>query len=832
MKITLYAALSGDTLWALSSPCAIDTTDNGWLFPEIMQKDFSFADNILKAESRSDGLFITPLSIGSTLIITDNCTLDITILPAENTSSYRYRNLPIGGGGYVTGFVFDEEGTLFCRTDIGGCYRSKPPHNTWQALSHNADIYTEWLCNPLAIACCDGLFYALFGNHQGAFLGISENKGESFNFYPVPAHIHGNCAGRSTGERIAVTSRKIFIGTRGQGLLYADRLQKTLSWKKATLPDLEGTPILRFCGHGKPPAEISPVDDITFVHALSDDVIIVGTAADCGVLVSCNGGESFAPLPCQPCRNKDDKSYISQRCAVSEDNLFITYSCSYADRNSMWFSYACDGSMLFDGAILHYRLNKTGSFSFVADITPPVENCGFSGIDVSSDGEFLVCTNVCTYPSMVFLSSDMGKSWKEILSDPNCAVQDFKTPYLKPENNNDRSPIHWTSDIKINPHNRNFACINTGTGVFCTRSLGCETVVWEDFCSGVEETVHLGIYSPPKGKVRVIDVVGDLGGFSFTDIDKECDFTFRDENKNRYVTAINADFAEKRPEIAVCSPRGNWIDTSKGGAALSLDGGINWKQLRNPEGMSPKADMLLEKIACPNVNPGWVAVSAEGNFIIRQIADGRYLPADCIAHTDNFGESWTQVRFFDSADKDITVSMLCVKIFSDRINNNLFYAFGIGGEVFISRNGGLTFRQKNISGQLPCADFSSIEGHDAPDIRISPFETGTALLSFADSGLFRLKLEDDLFIAERVIPESDCSCALCAGFGKGQLIFFCGIYKGVYGFYRLTENKCIRINTDSQQFGQIRSICGDPRAFGRFYIATGSFGAVYGEIDI
>ena len=38
-----------------------------------------------------------------------------------------------------------------------------------------------------------------------------------------------------------------------------------------------------------------------------------------------------------------------------------------------------------------------------------------------------------------------------------------------------------------------------------------------------------------------------------------------------------------------------------------------------------------------------------------------------------------------------------------------------------------------------------------------------------------------------------------------------------------------KINDETQQFGDINSIDGDSRAFGRFLIATGSFGLKYGE---
>ena len=63
-----------------------------------------------------------------------------------------------------------------------------------------------------------------------------------------------------------------------------------------------------------------------------------------------------------------------------------------------------------------------------------------------------------------------------------------------------------------------------------------------------------------------------------------------------------------------------------------------------------------------------------------------------------------------------------------------------------------------------------------------------------------------------------------------KAIYFNGIIDGIYGFYRtLDECKTIeRINTDKQMYGRIHSIDGDKRVFGRFFLATGSSGLLYG----
>ena len=52
------------------------------------------------------------------------------------TVPYLYRHMPIGGGGYVTGFFFHpyEKDVLYCRTDIGGMYRFCYETRQWVSL--------------------------------------------------------------------------------------------------------------------------------------------------------------------------------------------------------------------------------------------------------------------------------------------------------------------------------------------------------------------------------------------------------------------------------------------------------------------------------------------------------------------------------------------------------------------------------------------------------------------------------------------------------------------------------------------------------------------------
>jgi hypothetical protein len=62
-------------------------------------------------------------------------------------------------------------------------------------------------------------------------------------------------------------------------------------------------------------------------------------------------------------------------------------------------------------------------------------------------------------------------------------------------------------------------------------------------------------------------------------------------------------------------------------------------------------------------------------------------------------------------------------------------------------------------------------------------------------------------------------------------IYTAATINGIYGFYRTTDEgrTFVRLNTENQMFGEINSIEGDSRTYGRFYIATGSRGVLYGE---
>ena len=121
---------------------------------------------------------------------------------------YIYRNAPIPGGGYVTGFLFHKKvpGLLYCRTDIGGTYRFDG--DRWHSLIDHVTGQDLAETYPIALALDDrdgDRLYIVSGvNGQPCGkLSISYDRGGHFIHKKVPTMVHGNLSGRGTGCRLA-----------------------------------------------------------------------------------------------------------------------------------------------------------------------------------------------------------------------------------------------------------------------------------------------------------------------------------------------------------------------------------------------------------------------------------------------------------------------------------------------------------------------------------------------------------------------------------------------------------------------------------------------------
>ncbi len=778
--------------------------------------------------------------------------------------NYKYSSLSFPGGGFVTGFIFHptEENVLYCRTDIGGVYSFDFVENKWCSLVDDVTDLEKFKTYPLSIAIDKfnpNRLFASVGDLSNSAIGYSEDYGKSFKYFntPVsrktnkPVWIHGNAPGRSTGERLIVdpfNSDVLYLGTMKDGFYITEDMCK--SWRPVKVGAFEEQNIA-FVAIDEKGGEIKG----------RGKRIIVATSGEMGakneytrgesVYISNDGGETFSPLPYQPKARKSDlkmfQGFVGQKIAFDEKYMYITYS-EYNLVFGGWNSYGCDTGRSSDGAVYRYEIKEleNGEIEVLGkDITPKIRNCdeilehGFSGLDVDKNNSgTLIVSTICRKPDIIFKSVDYGETFEPILCGLDVGEVNFDTAYQQPKFNGNRSLIHWMSDMKINPFNSDMHLFTTGAGVFVSENLSeCEVIKYKTLNKGMEETVHLNIYAPLKGGIDVIDVIGDYGIILFEDSAKEAENTITNKTGDRWITAMNADFSDINGDVIVGTMRGNWTGETKGGVVLSLDGGKSFENLNYPRGITEEIDGLVEDLQKPNYTSGWVALSSDEKTIIWSI--GIPLKSKLVVCTHDYGKTYCQSRFLNRDNKDITDENFPVKVFADSLNENVFYGFAeeLVDNFFISVDKGENFKQIVNKTNLPKVNLAGIDGRQEYEIRRGTLEEGVFYIALEDEGLWKITFNNnDLTMeAEKLSGNNERVKRLGLGVSKDgsfNTFYTSGVINNEYGFFRgdLEKNKInwVRVNDNKHQFGDIRSIDGDKKVYGKFYIATGTRGAIVG----
>lgn len=772
-------------------------------------------------------------------------------MKAHKTINYEYKNAPIPGGGYITGLLYHprQPGILYARTDIGGVYRYDYEKKHWKSLIDGVSM--EDISETFPIACAldenhPEYLYIMSGiNGQGyGKFSISEDYGETFIHKKIPVTVHGNLCGRGTGYRLAADKKD-------ENILYfasqLDGLWKTTdrgdTWKRLTLEE----------------------NYMTCVW-VSDDAktIVAGTAGYTtrendklrghSLYVSYDAGQSFERLM-QPenvlVSDSKMNGLVASRYDYDGTYLYVTMNVTGRWNYVVDLGYSCDSGDVIGGKVLRYYFSE-GKIAGYDDITPDADgvltkkflNYGFGGISsCKAMPGLLVCSTLCREKEgdeIVYLSKDYGNSWSVSLCGLEKGDLYFNTSYMKPEYNGNHCLLHWMSDIKINPFDPNEVWFNSGTGVFMTDALLGEHPRYHDACAGIEETVHLNVYAPVAGEAELIDIVGDLGGFAFRNLDEPCKNSFDDREGNRYITCINADISDADSNLGIVTARGNWKGKTKGGLVRTRDNFKTFERISMPFGINAEIDRKLHEIENPNVNAGWVAMSPDGTNIVWSVADGIRLLVELVIISNDGGKNFQKAGVFDLKGNPVKKGYL--KVFSDRTGNDLFYGFGGASEIYVGRDGGKNFYQKQPEETFPICDFGYIDTANKTEVRGEGGKSGVFYMALGDAGLYKFCYDtgtDEIHVKRLTDAKDACYRMGLGVIGEGReylteekAIYFCGRLDGEYGFYRtLDEGKSYeRLNRENQMYGEINSIDGDKRKFGRFFLATGSRGVLYGEM--
>jgi len=341
---------------------------------------------------------------------------------------------------------------------------------------------------------------------------------------------------------------------------------------------------------------------------------------------------------------------------------------------------------------------------------------------------------------------------------------------------------HWIGCVQIDPFNSNRALYVTGATLWGTDNLTAldnhGVVNWAIRAQGIEETAVNDLVSPPVG-AHLHSALADIGGFRHDDLNVVSPTGMRHDPRFGSTDSIN--FAELKPEVMVCSGSG------QPRASYTLDGGTTW--------MPVAAEPAGTK------GPGPIALGADGLTMVWS-PEG----AEPSISTD-FGANWTSVDGLRPG----------VSIVPDRANPSWFYALDSeSGCLLVSTDGGHTFLPRTTGLK------------DSKGLRTVPGRVGDLWLVSAGQVLHSTDA------GESFTGLNTVDTAETLGFGKaapGQ--DYPAIYlSGTIGVFRSddTGRTWVRINDDEHQYGSIgHVVIGDPRVYGRVYVATNGRGILYAD---
>jgi photosystem II stability/assembly factor-like uncharacterized protein len=705
--------------------------------------------------------------------------------------AYRWNNVAIGGGGFVTGLTFHpaEKGLAYARTDVGGAYRWDLAGKRWVALIDWIGVEDVNLTGieSLAIDPSDPeRVYLAAGTYTNPRVGNgailrSQDRGRTFLRTDLPFKLGGNELSRGNGERLVVDpndGRVLLFGTRRDGLWRSE--DRGARWSKVeSFPDIATSPAASAQGWNR----VQQIG-IVFVEfdassgraGQSTPRIYAGVSTqETSLYVSDDAGRNWKAVEGQPVGLRPN------HMARGSDG---TYYLSYADLPGP--------DKMSDGKVWKY-VPATGAWT---DITPApqstdTEKDGFGWGAVTVDPQnpqVLLASTFTRYGPHddIFRSTDGGVTWQPLFarSDFDHSVSRWTA---------DHTP-HWMADIEIDPFNSDEAMFVTGYGIWASRNLtafddGTSRVQWWFKNTYLEETVPLDLISPPEG-AHLLSAVGDIDGFRHDDLAvPPLQFV-----GPRLTNGESIAYAGQAPSTMVRSGTVRDRNHNEVRAVYSLDGGKRWELFASepPEGEGA----------------GHITLAADGKRVIWQPKNaGAWITAD-------FGKRWQKVKGVPNT----------VVIEADRVDEGIYYGFdGVTGKLYVSGNGGVEFKETQ-------AAIGELDDRFEPEVHPDPLHSGVVYLTASSRGLLR-------WSAGKLERLPGVENAYSLGLGKPKegsdtpALYLFGQIAGKTGLFRSDDDgrHWARIDDAAHRYGKIYRVTGDPRLYGRVYFATGGRGIVYGD---
>ncbi|HEX3627198.1 MAG TPA: hypothetical protein VH280_17465 [Verrucomicrobiae bacterium] len=704
--------------------------------------------------------------------------------PADTVLSepYQWHNAVIGGGGFVTGLITHPraKNLIYARTDVGGAYRWDEISGRWIPLTDSFSVDFTGI-ESLAVDPNDTnrvfLAAGIYESMQSAIFR-SDNQGRSWQRADVPFKMGGNETGRFNGERLVVSPFDrdvLFFGSRRDGLWKS--MDGAASWKK-----VEGFPKIddgAAASTGRRRFWNSPVG---IICVLFDDKTMYAAASVTGtnLFYSPDYGDTWQPVPGQPIGLRPNHVVVA-----SDGILYLSYGKEPGPNE------------MTDGAVWKFDPSK----KIWTDITPLKspdngQTFGYGAVAVDpSDPQVLLASTFCRWNphDEIFRSTNGGATWFPLF---NGATWDSASaPYagtMKP---------HWIGGIAISPFDSNRVWFTTGYGIWnCSNLTAADDgrpTRWQFADEGLEETVPLALASPPAG-AHLLSGVGDIDGFVHDNLDLSP--TRGSFTGPHFINTQDIAFAADKPQIIV---RTGTVRSETGHIAISTDGGKNWR--------------FSDSEPAPDRMGGTAAISADGRTIVLTKRDTT--PEFSI----DDGGAWNQCAGLPPG----------IRVIADEINPLRFYAFDSeSGKMYTSTNEAAGFEPTTFVFPFATANAPDYGFARPADLLATPGREGDLWLSFGAKGLWHSTNAGDSFDRiDNVSRAYAFGCGKSASPNGSPALYLFGTIESLSGIFRSDDNGRTwrQLNDADHQFGWITRLTGDPRIFGRVYLATTGRGVIYGE---
>lgn len=701
---------------------------------------------------------------------------------ADLSSSYEWKPMKIGGGGWLVGMSINpaEKDLLYARADVSGGYRWIPATSSWKQIVTASSMPPEYVgygkysgVDSIVGAPSDAnvAYMSLGAEPYKASPGQvfrSTNRGETWTatqFHKTGVKTEANGEGRQDGERLAVdpaNSNVVYYASITDGLWFTENGGE--AWTKvAAIPA------------GKAPHGVSTVVFDPASKSAGRTQVIYVSVEEGGVFQTQDAGAKWTKIS----DGAAGDAGKPRDATVGPDS---TYCIVY------------DGEKGAAGAVWKYAAGKW------TDITPP-------GKDGGKDKSYWAITADPFDPQHIiamihggraFISSDQGGTWSFhafALKSPNIAWLESQTNWFLS-----------TGQLAFDPHDKGKVWYAEGFGVWWTRDLGPEQIPWHAASEGIEEVCGNDVISPPGGKP--VGAMWDAGAFYFSDVDKYN----ATRSQPTFMSTWALDWCPKDPKFLVGVFRSHldFVPNAKS-SGFSTDGGLTWARF------PAVADGTLPK----ELDYGVIAVAADNPDHIVWCPTFGKLPY----FTANRGATWTPCNFGGKHETGHHAPYTSLKpLCADRVEPDTFYFYTPQEGLFRSTDGGATFAKAgNPMANRWNAILKSTPGR-AKDLWFAS-GPGTGLCHSTDGGSTWTQspgIENAVNIGTgKAAPGSDY-----------PTLYVVGSVKGSSGIYRSTDQGATWdkiVDYPLGIFDTIDALDGDKDLFGQIYLSFTSTGFAYGQ---